>query len=238
MRINKLLSNFGYCSRRDANRLIEAGRVSVNGVKGILGQWVELEDVILLDGCPLEQQPRIYLLLNKPVGVTCTAESKVSHNIIDYINYPQYIFPVGRLDKDSQGLMLLTNDGDLAHEILESEHEHEKVYHVTVNKPLTQVFLDNLAKGVLVDDVMTRPCVVNQLSENQFEMVLSQGLNRQIRKMCQGQYYQVIKLERVKILNLELGNLEQGKWRLVSSEELANLKAYLNKNAKNCLKLF
>ena len=238
MRINKLLSNYGYCSRREANRWIEEGRVVVNGQLSILGQWVELEDDILIDGISLEEQPRQYILYNKPVGITCTAEPNVKNNIIEAIGYPHYIFPVGRLDKDSQGLMFLTNDGDLAHEILESDHEHEKVYHVTVNKPLTEAFVQNLSNGVCVDGVMTRPCKVNPITPFQFEIILSQGLNRQIRKMCQAYYFKVIKLERVKILNLELNALPLGQWCHVTDETLLDLKTILNKNAKDRLKFF
>lgn len=223
MRINKLLSNWGYCSRKDANRWIDNGRVCVNGQPGRMGQWVEESDEICLDGIKLFPKEKVYLLLNKPVGITCTAETEVENNIVAFLNYPDYVFPVGRLDKDSEGLMFLTNDGDLANHILDAENGHEKVYLVTVNKPLTETFLRDMAAGVVIDGKQTKPCQLEALGTYEFQIILSQGLNRQIRKMCQSFHYKVVNLKRVSILNLQLGDLPLGAWRHVSPEELMQL---------------
>lgn len=233
MRINKLLSNYGYCSRKEANRWIESGRLSFNGGPCKLGQWVEEGDVVLLDGEPLKAREKIYLLFNKPVGVVCTAESGEKDNLIDYIGYPEYIFPVGRLDKDSQGLMLLTNDGDLANQVLAAENGHEKLYQVWVDKPLTPEFLEGMAKGVLVDGQITRPCVLTPQGQESFHIILSQGLNRQIRKMCRVFGYKVLKLERLGIINLELRDLPLGKYRSVELEELEKLKELIGMSEPN-----
>lgn len=224
MRINKHLSNLGYCSRRDANRWIEQGRLQVNGQPCKLGQWVEETDDILLDGEPLNAREKIYVLLNKPVGITCTADPDVKDNIIEFLNFPQYIFPVGRLDKASQGLMLLTNDGELANQVLEAENGHEKVYRVMVDRPIDSAFLEQMAAGVLIDGRMTKPCKLEPLGEHEFQIVLSQGLNRQIRKMCLVFHYKVKRLERIRIVNLELGELAVGQWRLMTPQELVVLK--------------
>lgn len=224
MRINKLLSNFGYCSRKEANRWIEAGRLTFNGGPCKLGQWVEEGDVVTLDGQPLRPKDKIYLLFNKPVGIVCTAESGEKDNLIDYIGYPEYIFPVGRLDKDSQGLMLLTNDGELANQVLAAENGHEKLYQVWVNKPISPEFLEGMAKGVLVDGQITRPCELKPQGQASFYITLSQGLNRQIRKMCQAFGYKVLKLERLRIINLELGDLPIGIYRSIEPNELEKLK--------------
>lgn len=223
MRINKLLSNWGYCSRKDANRWIEDGRVYVNGQLSRMGQWVEESDEICLDGTKLFPKDKVYLLLNKPAGITCTAETEVENNIVAFLNYPDYVFPVGRLDKDSEGLMFLTNDGDLANQILDAENGHEKVYRVKVNKALTEGFLKDMAAGVVIDGKQTKPCQLEPLNIDEFQIVLSQGLNRQIRKMCQAFHYKVVKLRRVSILNLHLGDLPIGEWRHVSPNELMEL---------------
>lgn len=225
MRINKLFSNLGICSRRDTNRLIEEGRVTVNGEPCRLGQWVEESDEILIDNKSVEQKKRIYIVLNKPIGITCTAEEGVKNNIIEYMNFNQYIFPVGRLDKASQGLILMTNDGDLANKILESDNEHEKEYIVTLNRDYNKEFLDSMSKGVKILDVVTRPCKVFRVNNNTFKIILTQGLNKQIRRMSLALGYKVIRLERVRIMNLKLDNLEVGKWRYLSNEELIELKS-------------
>lgn len=224
MRINKLLSNKGICSRRQTNELIEAGRVMVNGKLAICGQWVEEEDNILIDGIPLMQKERIYILLNKPTGVTCTADSGVKNNIVEYMNYPEFIFPVGRLDKDSQGLILMTNDGDLAHQILYSEHEHEKEYLVTVHKSFDEAFLKGMAEGVEIGKDKTKPCTLTRVSEDSFKIILTQGLNRQIRKMCLSFGYKVTRLERIRILFIEKGDLAYGQWRMLTSDEVKRLR--------------
>lgn len=229
MRINKLLSNLGYCSRREANRWIEDGRLTVNGQICQLGQWLEDTDEVLLDEQALVPKDKIYLLLNKPVGITCTAEATTPDNIIGFLNFPEYIFPVGRLDKNSEGLMLLTNDGELANQVLAAEHGHEKVYHVTVNRPFDAQFLEAMGQGVEIDGQKTKPCRLQRLEENQFQIILSQGLNRQIRKMCLVFGFKVLKLKRIRILNLELGALPIGQWRMLDATELQVLREELAK---------
>lgn len=224
MRINKLMSNAGICSRKDVNKLVEDDRIMVNGKPCFLGQWVEWDDVILFDGKPVKMKDRKYILFNKPVGITCTSDSNVSDNIINYINYPDYIFPVGRLDKESEGLMLLTNDGDLSNNVLEAEYEHEKEYIVTVDKKFEVEFLVKLSQGVEIFGVMTRPCKVKKIDDISFNIILSQGLNRQIRKMCKKFGYNVVKLKRVRIVNLLLEDLPIGKWRYLTPKELKELK--------------
>lgn len=224
MRINKLLSNFGVCSRKEANRLIEAGRVKVNGILAIPGQWVELEDEVLIDNIPIKEKEKVYIVLNKPVGVTCTAAKEVEGNIIDFINYPEYIFPVGRLDKESQGLILLTNDGELANKILEADNHHEKEYLVSVDKILTEEVIKNMTMGVEILGKKTRPCVIEKINDYTFKIILTQGLNRQIRRMTKVFGYNVIRLERIRILSIKINNLEYGKWRYLTNEEINYLK--------------
>ena len=221
MRINKLLSNFGYCSRSETRNLIEDGRIIVNGENAIQGQWVEIdEDIILVDNKIIVMKDRVYIAFNKPVGVTCTAEKSKKDNIIDYIGYKQYIFPIGRLDKDSQGLILLTNDGDLANNILEAENGHEKEYIVHVNKIITSEFINGMSSGVEIGDKITKRCEVIKIDDLSFKIILTQGLNRQIRKMCLNFGYKVEKLERIRVLNINLEDLEYGKYREISLEEL------------------
>lgn len=223
MRINKLFSNLGICSRRETNRLIEKGRVKVNGVLSISGQWVELEDEILIDDKPIIPRKKIYIAFNKPVGITCTAASEVENNIIDFINYEEYIFPVGRLDKESRGLILMTNDGELANKILNSDNYHEKEYVVNVDKPIDNNFIDNMSTGVYVLGEKTRPCKVIKVGENTFKITLTQGLNRQIRRMSKALGYNVINLERIKICSINVEEIEVGKWRYLRAEEVRDL---------------
>ena len=220
MRINKLLSNKGICSRTKANEMIMAGRIKVNGQPCIPGQWVEEEDRIEIDGEPVCGRDKVYLVLNKPIGITCTAAEEVKDNIIEYINYPEYIFPVGRLDKASQGLILLTNDGELAHHILDAEHEHEKEYLVTVHKPFDEVFIKGMSEGVLLGSVKTRPCKLIRVSEDTFRIILTQGLNKQIRKMCLVFGYKVTRLERIRLLSIKIDDLPYGNWRRLTEEEV------------------
>ncbi|MGL4343666.1 MAG: pseudouridine synthase [Cellulosilyticaceae bacterium] len=224
MRINKLLSNKGICSRSQAAKWIEEGRVVVNGQLCIQGQWVEEEDTILIDNEPLCEKEKVYMILNKPTGITCTAAPTVEGNILSYINYPEYIFPVGRLDKPSQGLMLLTNDGDLANEILEADHGHEKEYIVTVDKPFDDRLILGLAEGVDIGDTVTRPCTVSPMNTQTFSITITQGLNRQIRRMCKVFGYEVLRLERIRILNVKMGDLAYGKWRHLTEEEVEGLR--------------
>lgn len=223
MRINKLLSNLGFCSRRETNRLIEENRITVNGQLCTPGQWVEKEDNILIDNKPIPVKEKIYIALNKPVGITCTAAKEVKDNIIDFVDYPEYIFPVGRLDKASQGLILMTNDGELANKILESENEHEKEYIVTVNKPYDEQFLKRMSQGVEIVGVKTRPCKVKRVNDDTFNIILTQGLNKQIRKMSKACGYTVITLERIRIVNIKIDGINDGEWRRLKEEEIFEL---------------
>jgi 23S rRNA pseudouridine2604 synthase len=225
MRINKLLSNYGICSRKEANRLIEEGRVIVNGQQSVPGQWVEEEDHILVDNEPVKPKRKIYIALNKPVGITCTSAKEVEDNIISFMNYPEYIFPVGRLDKESQGLILMTNDGDLANKILESENEHEKEYIVTLDKPYDDEFMRRMSRGVNIGDTITRTCKVSRINEDTFRIILTQGLNRQIRRMSKAFGYEVIRLERIRIVNIKVDDIECGKWRDLTEEEVIGLRS-------------
>lgn len=276
MRINKLFSNYGICSRKETNRLIEEKRIIINGRYCVEGQWVNDSDEIIFDSKPISTVEKVYVVLNKPVGITCTAENKVSDNIISYMKYPHYIFPVGRLDKDSQGLILMTNDGEVANRILESDNMHEKEYLVQVNKNFDDEFLKRMSDGVeitgnkssgvrrisdklglynKIEDkenplgeenigdssivqlkelkniereknkfVKTRPCRVERVDDNTFKIILTQGMNKQIRKMSGALGYKVIKLERIRIMNIKLNNLEIGKWRYLEENEIKSLK--------------
>lgn len=228
MRINKLLSNYGICSRKEARKLIEDKRIIVNGELCIQGQWVEETDEILLDNEKVKPKEKVYIAFNKPRGITCTRSQDVENNIKDYLNYPDYIFPVGRLDKDSEGLILLTNDGDLANSILEAENMHEKEYIVRVDKEFDDEFLKNMASGVKILDTVTRPCTLERIDGVTFKIILTQGLNRQIRRMCKAFGYNVESLQRIRILNIKLSHIEIGKWRYLSSEELDYLKDKIN----------
>jgi 23S rRNA pseudouridine2604 synthase len=227
MRVNKLLSNLGFCSRRETNRLIEENRVTVNGRLCEPGQWVEEDDIICVDNEPILVKEKTYISLNKPVGITCTSAKEVENNIIEFMNYPEYIFPVGRLDKASQGLILMTNDGELANKILESENEHEKEYVVTVNKPFDNLFLERMSEGVEVLGVKTRTCKVSKVSENTFRIILTQGLNKQIRRMSKALGYTVIRLERIRIVNIKIDGIKIGEWRKLTKEEVTELKDFI-----------
>ena len=224
MRINKYFSNLGICSRRETNRLIEEKRVIVNGALCEPGQWVEEYDEILLDGERVQAKEKIYIALNKPVGITCTAAENVKDNIISYMNYDQYIFPVGRLDKESQGLIIMTNDGVLSNKILEADNLHEKEYIVTVDKTINDDFINKMSNGVDIGDVITRKCRVNKIDDNTFNIVLTQGLNKQIRRMTKAFGYTVIKLERIRIMNIKIDDIPYGEWRKLTPKELENLK--------------
>jgi 23S rRNA pseudouridine2604 synthase len=223
MRINKMLSNLGYCSRKETNRLIEEYRITVNGKPCEPGQWVEAEDIILLDNKPIKQREKVYIAFNKPVGITCTNSKSVEDNIADYINYPNYIFPVGRLDKESQGLIILTNDGEMANKILEAVNEHEKEYIVTVNKPYDNSFLRGMSEGPEIMGVKTRPCKVERISEDTFRIILTQGLNKQIRRMSKTFGYTVVRLERIRIMNIMIDDIKVGQWRYLTAAEMEEL---------------
>lgn len=230
VRINKLLSNLGICSRKEAARYIEDGRVKVNGILSIQGQWVEESDEILIDDEPVSAREKIYIALNKPVGITCTAEKTVKGNIIEYINYPEYIFPVGRLDKLSQGLIILTNDGVLANKILESENEHEKEYIVTLDRDFDEEFIKGMSSGVEICGQVTRSCKVFRMDNNTFKIILTQGLNKQIRRMSKVFGYNVVKLERVRIMNITLDGIEYGEYRFISKNEVEEMLRLTEKN--------
>lgn len=224
MRINKYLSETGVCSRREADQWIEAGRVTVNGAPAVLGTKVDTGDVVLVDGQALRAKPtRIYLALNKPVGIECTTDRDVPGNIVDFVGHPERIYPIGRLDKDSEGLILLTNDGDIVNTVLRAENEHEKEYVVAVDKPLTREFLEGMSRGVPILDTVTNPCRMTQVGKNTFRIVLTQGLNRQIRRMCDHFGYTVRRLQRVRIMHVHLANLPVGKWRSLTPAELSGL---------------
>jgi len=224
MRLNKYISSTGICSRREADAWIEAGRVTINGTLATLGTQVSDGDQVCVDGRPVATGPRrVYIALNKPVGITCTTERDVAGNIVDFIGYRERIFPVGRLDKDSEGLILLTNDGDIVNEILRVENAHEKEYEVTVDRPITELFLNGMATGVRILGTVTRPCKVKRVGPATFRIILTQGLNRQVRRMCSFFGYQVVKLQRVRIINLTLGGLKVGQWRELSEAEVAAL---------------
>ena len=225
IRLNKYLSEIGHCSRRAADRLIEEGRVQINGVQVIMGQKVTPLDRIEVDGVLVEdlQERNVYIAFNKPIGIVCTTDTRVDKdNIIDYINYPTRIFPIGRLDKPSEGLILLTNDGDIVNKILRARNNHEKEYIVTVNKPVTTEFVEKMANGIPILDTITRKCVVEQIHKNQFRIILTQGLNRQIRRMCEYLDYRVVKLKRIRIMNIEL-NVGVGKYRDLTKKEMVEL---------------
>ncbi|KEH89303.1 pseudouridine synthase [Clostridium novyi A str. 4540] len=229
MRINKLLSNYGICSRKEANRIIEQNRIIVNGKLCIPGQWVEESDEILLDNKRIKPKKKVYILLNKPVGITCTSSKDIKANIIDFVNYRDYIFPVGRLDKESEGLIILTNDGELSNKILESENMHEKEYVVTVDKPFDDEFIENMSKGVQLKGVKTRTCIVKRIDECTFKIILTQGLNRQIRKMTRAFGYTVVKLKRIRIMNLKIDGIDIGSFRHFTEDELNNIRVMVMK---------
>ena len=224
MRLNKFISETGICSRREADRWIEAGRVAVNGQPATLGTQVGSGDAVTVDGEPLAAPSRhVYLALNKPAGITCTTERDVAGNIVEFVGFPERIFPVGRLDKDSEGLILLTNDGDIVNGILRAQYGHEKEYIVELDRPITDLNINLLASGVRILGVMTRPCKVWRMNQRTIRMVLTQGLNRQIRRMCSALGYQVRRLQRVRIMNVHLGKTAVGRWRLLSDAEVKGL---------------
>jgi 23S rRNA pseudouridine2604 synthase len=224
MRLNKFLGETGACSRREADQWIEAGRVTVNGAVAVLGTQVAEGDEVQVDGKPLRAKPtRVYLALNKPVGVECTTDREVPDNVVDFVGHQERIFPIGRLDKDSEGLILLTNDGDVVNTVLRAEHEHEKEYVVAVDRPLTPEFLAGMARGVPILDTVTNPCTLTQVGRNTFRIVLTQGLNRQIRRMCEHFGYTVRGLQRVRIMHVRLGDLPLGRWRNLTAAEVRGL---------------
>jgi 23S rRNA pseudouridine2604 synthase len=227
VRLNKYLSESGACSRREADTLIEEGRVTINGVPATLGTQVTDGDEVKLDGdvvgAARKKSRPVYIALNKPVGITCTTERHVAGNIVDFVDHPERVFPIGRLDKDSEGLILLTNDGDIVNEILRAEHHHEKEYVVAVDRAITPEFLAGMAGGVRLSDATTKPCKVARVGGKVFSIILTQGLNRQIRRMCEAFGYTVEALQRVRIMHVRLGELPLGRWRNLTEQELAQL---------------
>ncbi|MEN1990696.1 23S rRNA pseudouridine(2604) synthase RluF [Paenibacillus hubeiensis] len=224
MRINKFISETGYCSRREADKLVESGKVTINGVKAELGSQAEEGDDVRINGKPIrEKRKHVYIALNKPVGITSTTERHIRGNIVDFVGHKERIFPIGRLDKDSEGLILMTNDGDIVNRILRSEGRHEKEYIVTVDRPVTTSFLKGMSTGVRILGEMTLPCKVTRISERVFRIILTEGKNRQIRRMCSAFGYEVKRLKRVRIMNIHLGEQATGVWRELSADEKEEL---------------
>lgn len=233
-RINKYLSEAGYCSRRKADKLIQQERVTINGKIPEMGTKVQPDDGVEVDGEPISNKDKkhVYIALNKPVGIVCTTDTRVEkNNIVDFVNYPERIFPIGRLDKPSEGLILMTNNGDIVNKILRARNNHEKEYIVTVDKPITQDFIDRMADGVPILDTVTRKCRVEQLNKNTFKIVLTQGLNRQIRRMAEYLGYDVVKLKRTRIMNIEL-DTTVGEWRYLKEKELDTLRSLVEDSTK------
>ncbi|WP_282137137.1 23S rRNA pseudouridine(2604) synthase RluF [Rossellomorea aquimaris] len=224
MRINKYISEAGKASRRGADKLITEGRVTINGKIAKIGDQVNPGDDVKVSGAPVRvARNNVYIALNKPVGITSTTEKGVKGNIVDLVNHPLRIFNIGRLDKDSDGLILLTNDGDIVNEILRAENQHEKEYIVTVDRPISEDFLKQMSEGVKILGTKTLPCKVEQVSKYVFQITLTQGLNRQIRRMCEALGYEVYRLQRTRIMNIQLGNLPMGQWRDLSKKEKTRL---------------
>lgn len=234
IRINKYLSEVGFCSRRAADRLLEEGRITINGRVPELGTKVSDEDEIFVDGKTIKkvEEEFVYIAFNKPVGIVCTTDTKrEKNNIVDYINHPKRIFPIGRLDKPSEGLILLTSDGDIVNKILRARNNHEKEYYVRVNKPITEKFLEKMRNGVPILDTVTKKCEVEKIDTMNFRIVLTQGLNRQIRRMCEHLGYEVKKLKRIRIMNIKL-DLPVGKWRDLTPQEMDELNGLLEDSSK------
>ncbi|MDI9257553.1 23S rRNA pseudouridine(2604) synthase RluF [Flavobacterium sedimenticola] len=232
-RINKFLSESGYCSRREADKLLEEGRITINGKVPELGTKVTITDEIRVDGKLIREKKDkpVYLAFNKPVGIECTTNTKVRDNIVDYINYPKRIFPIGRLDKASEGLIFLTDDGDIVNKILRARNNHEKEYIVTVNKPITDRFIQRMSNGIPILDTVTRKCKVEQISKTVFKIVLTQGLNRQIRRMCEYLGYEVTALKRIRIINISL-DVHVGRYRELTPEEITQLNKLIEPSSK------
>jgi 23S rRNA pseudouridine2604 synthase len=231
--LNKYISDTGFCSRRVADKYIEEGRVSINGKEAKKGNRVTQNDIVLIDSEPLKKKaPPVYLMLSKPRGITCTTDLKDKTNIINFINYKSRIFPIGRLDKDSEGLIFLTNDGDIVNKILRSGNGHEKEYVVTTDKIITTDFVNRMRNGVRIPDAVTKKCFVKQEEEKRFKIILTEGLNRQIRRMCSVLGYKVTSLKRVRIMNITLQGLAPGKWRYFSNHEIEEINVMLQHSSK------
>lgn len=237
IRLNKYLSDAGFCSRREADRLMEEGKVVVDGAKAVPGMKILPEAKVTVDGAPVKkEQKKVLLALNKPAGIVCTAQKKEKKNVVDFVNYPVRVYPVGRLDKDSTGLLLLTNDGALVNKIMRAGNYHEKEYIVTVDKAITPSFCRKMASGVAILDTVTRSCKVEQLGDKKFRIILTQGLNRQIRRMCEALGYRVKTLMRVRIMNIKLGNLPVGAVRMIEGAEKKELERMLAQSSSLSVK--
>jgi len=233
IRLNKFISQTGYCSRRQADVLIDAGKVKVNGKKPELGLKVSYKDEIIVEGTLITKKSEpVYMAFHKPVGVTSTTDLKDPDNMIDFIGYPERIFHIGRLDKMSEGLIFLTNDGDIVNKILRAENGHEKEYIVTVDHAINKEFLVKMSKGVKILDTVTLPCVVEQMGKRTFKIILTQGLNRQIRRMCEVLGYKVTKLKRIRIMNIKLDGIAYGQWRYFSKKELNDINKLVETSQK------
>lgn len=233
IRLNKFISETGFCSRREADKLIENGRVTVDGIKAVMGTKVNESADVKVDGKSIKKVDElVYIALNKPVGITCTTEKKVKGNIVDFVNHKKRIFPIGRLDKDSQGLILLTNDGDVVNKILRAGNNHEKEYIVTVDKPIDEKFIKSMSSGVKILGTITKKCIVTKENKNTFRIILTQGMNRQIRRMCEALGYNVVKLNRIRIMNINIERLKIGEWRNLTSKELKGLNNLISNSGK------
>ncbi|MDV7187247.1 23S rRNA pseudouridine(2604) synthase RluF [Lutibacter sp. TH_r2] len=231
--LNKYISSTGICSRREAEKFITSGSVTINGKTAQLGNRVSKGDIVEINGKPLKNKPKtLYIAFNKPVGIVCTTDSKEKKNIIKYINHKDRLFPIGRLDKPSQGLIFLTNDGDIVNKILRAGNNHEKEYIVSVNKPITAEFIKKMGNGIPILGTITKKCYVAQIDKFTFKIVLVQGLNRQIRRMCEYLGYNVTKLNRTRIMNVNLGNLKIGDWREISKNEMKKINEMVNSSSK------
>ncbi|CAN5215570.1 hypothetical protein BH09BAC2_BH09BAC2_09800 [soil metagenome] len=231
--LNKYISSTGFCSRREADKLIEQERVTVNGKIALSGNRVKEGDIVKVDGEPLKSKPKsIYIAFHKPVGISSTTDPKDKYNIIDYIKFPQRIFPIGRLDKDSEGLIFLTNDGDIVNKILRAGNDHQKEYVVTVDKPVTPDFIKSMSSGVRILETVTQKCTVKQSGKFVFTIILTQGLNRQIRRMCSALGYQVKRLIRVRIMNIQLTGISTGKWRYLTEGEISEIQLLVKNSVK------
>lgn len=232
VRINKYLSEAGFCSRREADRLVEAGRVTIDGITAVMGSKISDGQNVCVDHKPVtKKEPFIFIALNKPAGIVCTTAEAEKDNVVRFLNFKHRIYPVGRLDKDSEGLLLLTNQGEWVNKIMRAGNYHEKEYVVKVNKPVTKDFLKGMRAGVPILDTVTRPCKARYVDKYTFEIILKQGLNRQIRRMCEYFGYKVVKLKRVRIMNIHLGNLKTGQWRPLTGEELTVLKNMIKESS-------
>lgn len=236
-RLNKFISDTGYCSRREADKLIEQRRVTINDEQPELGTKVNVSDIVKVNGKRIgavaaDKSDRIYIVYNKPVGITCTTERHIKGNIVDAIGHKERIFPIGRLDKPSEGLILLTSDGDIVNKILRAENAHDKEYDVTVNQPISGRFLQKMAKGVPILGTVTKPCKVESRGKFRFNIILTQGLNRQIRRMCEFLGFEVTKLRRTRIMHIELGKLRPGQWRNLTEKELQTLNDAVKHSSK------